>query len=47
MLYNVIEKIIGNTSSFSTGGPGKGMHSRTSMDMMNRYYYFNSADCHN
>jgi predicted Zn-dependent peptidase len=28
-------------------GPGKGMHSRTSQEMLNRYYYFNSADCFN
>lgn len=54
ILFNVIEKILGSTASFSTGGfinlfpgPGKGMHSRTSQQMLNRYYYFNSADCYN
>ncbi len=26
---NVINTILGSSSSFSTGGPGKGMHSRT------------------
>ena len=25
---NVINTILGNASSFSTGGPGKGLHSR-------------------
>jgi hypothetical protein len=30
ILYNIVEKILGSTASFSTGGPGKGMHSRTS-----------------
>ena len=29
-LMNVINTILGNSSSFSTGGPGKGMHARTS-----------------
>ena len=28
-------------------GPGKGMHSITSIDMLNRYHYFYSADCIN
>ena len=23
------------------------MHSRTSMDMLNKYFYFNSAECYN
>ena len=37
---------MGSTASFSTGGPGKGMHSRTSQLMLNRYHYFYSADCY-
>lgn len=34
---------MGNSSSFSTGGPGKGMHSRTSKNLLNRLFYIESA----
>lgn len=39
----IVNTILGNSSSFSTGGPGKGMHSRTSMNMLNRLHFIESA----
>jgi len=46
-LMNVINTILGNSSSFSTGGPGKGMHSRSTKNLVNNYYYVESASSFN
>jgi len=31
---NIIHTLFGNASSFSTGGPGKGMHARATMNLL-------------
>ncbi|KRX09676.1 P-loop containing nucleoside triphosphate hydrolase [Pseudocohnilembus persalinus] len=41
--FQVINTILGNSSSFSVGGPGKGMHSRTSQNLLNKVFYIESA----
>ena len=40
---NVVNSLVGNSSSFSTGGPGKGMHARTTKNLLNSLYYVDSA----
>jgi mitochondrial-processing peptidase subunit alpha len=35
-LYNILRIILGTASSFSSGGPGKGMHSRCTKNLMNK-----------
>lgn len=42
--FNVLNTILGQSSSFSTGGPGKGMWARTTKRMMNRYYFVESVN---
>ena len=44
---NVGYTILGNSSSFSSGGPGKGMHARTTKNLLNNCYFINSAGCIN
>jgi processing peptidase subunit alpha len=44
---NVAYTLLGNSSSFSSGGPGKGMHARTTKNMLNSTNYINSAACIN
>lgn len=39
---NVAYTLLGNSQSFSSGGPGKGMHARTTY-MLNSTYFLNSA----
>jgi processing peptidase subunit alpha len=39
---NTAYTLLGNSQSFSSGGPGKGMHARTTR-MLNTTYYLNSA----
>jgi processing peptidase subunit alpha len=34
-LLNVVKTILGSASSFSSGGPGKGMHSRCTKNLLN------------
>ena len=35
-LFNILRIILGSASSFSSGGPGKGMHSRCNKNMLNK-----------
>ena len=35
-LYNILRILLGSASSFSSGGPGKGMHSRCTKHLLNR-----------
>ena len=35
-LYNILRVLLGTASSFSSGGPGKGMHSRCTKNLMNK-----------
>ena len=37
---NVINTIMGSSSSYSTGGPGKGMHSRTTKNSKLLLFFF-------
>lgn len=39
----VLEKILGGGSSFSAGGPGKGMYSRLYIDVLNQHHWMESA----
>lgn len=34
-LYNILRILLGTASSFSSGGPGKGMHSRCTKHLLN------------
>ena len=34
-LLNILRVLLGNASSFSSGGPGKGMHSRCTKNLLN------------
>lgn len=45
--YMVLNTLLGNSSSFSTGGPGKGMHARTTKNMLNKLFYIESASAIN
>lgn len=42
-LYNILRVMLGSASSFSSGGPGKGMHSRCTKNMLNREACIESA----
>lgn len=35
-LFNILRVLLGNASSFSSGGPGKGMHSRCTKNLLNK-----------
>ena len=35
-LYNILRILLGTASSFSSGGPGKGMHSRCTKNLLNK-----------
>jgi processing peptidase subunit alpha len=39
----VLEKLLGGGSSFSAGGPGKGMYTRLYLDVLNRHHWVESA----
>ena len=39
----VLQYILGGGSAFSAGGPGKGMYSRLYTNLLNRYYWIESA----
>jgi processing peptidase subunit alpha len=43
---NVLQYIMGGGSSFSVGGPGKGMYSRLFQNVLNRHYWVNSAQAY-
>jgi processing peptidase subunit alpha len=34
-LFNILRVMMGTASSFSSGGPGKGMHSRCTRNLLN------------
>jgi len=40
----VLVQLLGGGSSFSAGGPGKGMYSRLYRQVLNRYHWVNSAE---
>ena len=39
----VLEKLLGGGSSFSAGGPGKGMYTRLYLDVLNKHHWIESA----
>lgn len=39
----VLEKLLGGGSSFSAGGPGKGMYTRLYLDVLNQHHWIESA----
>lgn len=41
---NVLHMLMGGGSSFSAGGPGKGMHSNLYLNVLNRYHFVQSCD---
>lgn len=43
----VLQMLLGGASSFSTGGPGKGMHSRLYTNVLNQCRFMESALCFN
>ena len=42
-LYNILRILLGTASSFSSGGPGKGMHSRCTKNLLNKEMCIDSA----
>ena len=40
----VLQVLLGGGSSFSAGGPGKGMYSRLYREILNRYYWVDAAE---
>mmetsp|Transcript_54968 Transcript_54968/g.66202 ORF Transcript_54968/g.66202 Transcript_54968/m.66202 type:complete len:440 (+) Transcript_54968:663-1982(+) len=40
----VLQTLLGGGNSFSAGGPGKGMYSRLYREILNRYYWVESAE---
>merc|ERR1719362_1191555 len=40
----VLQTLLGGGDSFSAGGPGKGMYSRLYREVLNRYYWVESAE---
>jgi predicted Zn-dependent peptidase len=45
--FQVLNTLLGSSSSFSTGGPGKGMHARTTKNLLNKLHYVDSANAIN
>ena len=43
----VINTMMGGGGSFSAGGPGKGMHSRLYVNVLNTHYFVNLATAYN
>jgi processing peptidase subunit alpha len=43
-VFQVLNTLLGSSSSFSTGGPGKGMHARTTKNLLNKLHYVDSAN---
>jgi processing peptidase subunit alpha len=41
----VLHQLLGGGSSFSAGGPGKGMYTRLYREILNRYYWVEGAEC--
>lgn len=35
-MMNILRILVGSASSFSSGGPGKGMHSRSTKNLLNK-----------
>lgn len=42
--FQVLNRLLGSSSSFSTGGPGKGMHARASTNLLHKLSYVDSAE---
>jgi len=42
--FQVLNTLMGSSASFSTGGPGKGMHSRATKHLLNRLSFVDSAN---
>lgn len=42
--FQVLNTLMGSSASFSTGGPGKGMHSRATKNLLNRLSFVDSAN---
>lgn len=49
VVFNIVNTLLGQSSSFSTGGPGKGMHSRATRNLLNnpKYPFIDSANALN
>lgn len=45
--FYVMNTLIGNATSFSSGGPGKGMYCRAITNMMQKYNFVESASALN
>ena len=41
----VLQQLMGGGSSFSAGGPGKGMYSRLYRTVLNKYHWVDAAEC--
>ena len=44
--FLVMNSLMGGGSSFSAGGPGKGMYTQLYCDVLSRYYWTYSAQSH-
>jgi len=42
--FQVLNNLLGSSASFSTGGPGKGMHARATKNLLNKLHYVDSAN---
>lgn len=42
--FQVLNTLMGSSASFSTGGPGKGMHSRATKNLLNRLSFVDAAN---
>mmetsp|Transcript_24358 Transcript_24358/g.21509 ORF Transcript_24358/g.21509 Transcript_24358/m.21509 type:complete len:497 (+) Transcript_24358:73-1563(+) len=42
--FQVLNNLMGSSASFSTGGPGKGMHSRATTNLLNKLAYVDNAN---
>ncbi|KAJ5073693.1 metalloprotease [Anaeramoeba ignava] len=45
--YFVLQFIIGDAASFSSGGPGKGMYSRSCRNIMSKHFFIDSIEAKN
>ena len=41
---SVLQQLLGGGSSFSAGGPGKGMYTRLYRDVLNQHHWVESAE---
>lgn len=45
--FQVLNTLVGSSSSFSTGGPGKGMWARATKNLLNKHSFVDAASCLN